>query len=358
MKIFENKKGQEQNSLVVLILALVLFVVLLSGAVAFSMYFKNKWSDSTCRTSVIANSKVRAGGVTKWFSNDENIPVSCPRGKDWEISYASVKGKTGSDVTVAYNVMTKVAEEMADCHYKYAGDMDIIPFENENGKYCGICREISFDEKIQSRDYGSESGKGIIDDFYSYLMNSKMKSTNQYYSEYIFGYVKEETSKEKVDMKDKIKLDMDYAKDNLDPEVYNKLKGLNLNDISRFDIPINTSEKYYVAHVVLKGKNNFNDFIGELGENRREKTLGCGVVGALLAAAIITTPLTGGMSVGLVVGGLGIGGGLMTTCYGGLSTFFTGNKELASYRVTTIIPTSSLDNLGCIPYGLDKDEET
>lgn len=340
------KKAQtvEHNALITLVFASAVILLFIIAGGLFASYLKSKWEDNTCRTTVIANSEVRGNTVSKFFSDDEKIAAQCPRDEDETISYSQVKGRSDASAVVGYNIMQNIAEKMSNCHYRYAGDINITPFANSEGVYCGICNKVAFDEKIKEVDFGAidnsgEVKRGVIVDFYSYLINSKDPGSKQYYSEYLFGYKKAKNTKTSLsDEFSNVNLNNDFTQ-------AAKSKVGNFN-VKTLDIDIDTSKEYFVTHLVFKSKNGYDKYFDELGKDSKLKTIGCGIAAVGLVGL---SPFTGFTS-------LAIGAGVMTACYGGTTAFAFANSDVPTIRTTTIIPVEDISKCTMV-YGLKTREE-
>jgi hypothetical protein len=363
-RTYNFKKSQvEIDTSLNLILLLVIFLVLLIITGAIVVFFNSKWSTNTCRTTVIANSAIRGSTLNKVLSSKEKIAIHCPRDKDYEILYNSVKGRTGTSTAIGYNVMNEIAKRMVDCNYRYGGDLEISPFENDDGRYCGICGKISFDEKIQKTDFGYEKDNkkiiGVVPKFSSFLLNAKDVKPKQYYSEILYRYKKQVSS----DVNFEKELDLGTINVN-DPELKltadqkRRIESLQsqIGDSSGFDINIDTNKEYYISHVVFKGKNipTLTGIMNEFTKGSGAKTALCGIASLALVATVVP-------SGGLSLLGLGVGAGALTTCYSGSSLgmfiFKNKNDPVPVFRITTLIPVDELDNFRCTTvYGLAKKE--
>lgn len=359
MRLFFKKKSQVPvEKLIGLILLVVIIVTILLILPNIIKFFSSSWSSNTCRTTVVANSYVRGGTLASVLSSRERVAIHCPRDEDYEITYNSVRGRTSTSTVIGYNTMDEIARRMVQCDYRYAGDLEIAPFENNNGIFCGLCGKVSFDDRIQRTDFGyvEEGVKklGVIPDFYSFLLNTKDRKTKQYYSEILFGY--------KKDVVNDVEFGREFGlgsltESNVDlgpqrsriTQIFN-----DLDDSNKFDIGIDTKREYYISHVVFKGSNirTLGGLMDEFSKDSAAKTALCGIASVALVAAVVP-------SGGLSLVGLGVGAGALATCYSGSSIKLFNLKlerqQVPVFRVTTLIPADELEDFRCTAvYGLEK----
>jgi len=339
-----SKKGEttEQAGVIDMTVLIAITVIFLVVGGAIAVVLPKAWKQNDCRLSVIANSKYRVKQFLLFGEEQEKIPINCPAMPDETIKYRDVKGKTSSTVALRYNIMDIVADDLYECHYRYAGDLNISPFRSNSGVYCGICKTINFDDKIQSFDFTNDGdiNKGVIPKFYTYLLNFKIDKTKRYYSEFLFNYKKESDS----------------------INLFSNEFGLTGND-KNMDINIDTKKSYYVMHLVFKGgrelKNNKNWYFGESEVNGQKvadaKPTECGKYVQAISR-------TNKKDIGMGPYALdAINGASLISCEGSVSGFMwedgEDNNKLPSYRVTTIIPVDEVDTIGCnVVYGLKKDD--
>jgi len=317
-----GKKGfTEQDIVLVLVIALVLLLILGSWSGAFGAWFGGETAKEKCRLSVLANSEVRfrdvsfSGAIFGTGENDEKIAIDCPAEPPMEITYSDIRKKTtsGSAGAIKYALMGVLANELKECHEMYAGDVEgIVPFGEEKKTYCGICRkEVFFDDKIQKE-------VNTTNNFYTYLMNTKMPKTDEYFSEFLYDFKK--TSDERVE--------------------FNSF----FSGQGGFDLDINTSRKYYVVHLVVKDERSMDNF-----KNAAVDSAGtCGALsGGVAVASVILAPFSAGTS--LLIGAA-IGGASMMACVG--QNVAHADRDYT--RLTTIIPVDEFSQLQCEPYGLEE----
>lgn len=323
-----KKRGfTEQDIFIAVVVAVVVLVIVANFSGVFAGWFGGKTLEESCRLSVLANAKVRYSDYLLFGKAKERIAINCPSKEDLEITYSDAKEKTltGSTGAIEYSIMRLMAEELKECHYKYAGDIDgLIPFANEENNYCGICRKISFDEKIQETDFNSGAGTGKLNNFYTYLVNAQMDRSTQYYSEYLYDYKKiDEGGVEEF--------------------------GSIFESSDVYDLDVDTTKEYYVMHMVIKDSRSWKELKKYLGN---DNTACVGLGGAIGATGAILAPASLGAS--LVVGGI-VGGAVMLACK---STQIM-NKEHDFLRFTTIFPVEEFNgnSINCIPYGLEKQNE-
>jgi len=322
-----RKRGfTEQDIFIAVVVAVVVLVIVASFSGTFASWFGGKTLEESCRLSVLANAKVRYSDYLIFGKEKERVSINCPSKEDLEVTYKDAKEKTltGSTGAIGYSVMKLMAEELRECHYKYAGDIDgLVPFANEENNYCGICRKISFDEKIQETDFGRGADIGNISNFYTYLVNAQMDRSTQYYSEYLYDYKKTDEAE--------VTFDSIFS------------------GSGSYDLDIDTTKDYYVMHLVIKDPRSWKEIKGYLGNDNANCA---GLGGAIGTTGAIFAPASLGVS--LVIGGV-VGGAVMLACK---STQIM-NKEHDFLRFTTIFPVEEFNgnSINCIPYGLEKENE-
>jgi len=327
MKRLRKKGFTEQDVFLAVAFAVIILIVLASMSGLFVKWFGVTTLEESCRLSVLANAKVRYSDLLIVGKNKERISINCPSKEDLEITYSDASSKThaGTTAAVEYAIMKMVAEEMRECHYKYAGDVEgLIPFANEKGNYCGICRKIGFDKKIKETNFGTESSPdiGIVNSLYTYLLNAKMDHSTKYYSEFLYDYKK--STEERVEF-------------------------ASLFGSDQYDLDIDTSKDYYVAHLVIRDPRSWKEIEGYLKKDN-EKCLA--LSGAIGVAGAILAPVSLGTSLAI---GAAVGGAVMIGCK---STQVV-NQDHDFVRFTSVLPVEDFnsDNINCVMYGLDKEED-
>ncbi len=344
-----KKKGYtEQDIFIGIALSIVIMLVLAVFAGKFAGWFGSKTNDEKCRLSIMANSQVRSRELLgRLGSADEKIAVSCPSKELLEIDKKSMSAMTatGSTGAIKYAIMETMAEEMRNCHYRYAGDIDDLnPFTADEGTFCGICREVTFNDNIQELDMGGHDSSGksdsnFIDYFSTYLFNTKMENSNQYYSEYFSGY-KKETTGQAADLS----------------EVFNTDDSIN-----KAEFKIDTTDEYYVTHLVIKGKKSikkyFTTYYGyDFSEDVKTCSIGAAVGGGLLFIGLMVAPIPGTRvgAVALASGAIAGTGALGCIGYFAKQTYTESDNPYM--RQTVLLTKKQFVNLGCIPYGLEKED--
>jgi hypothetical protein len=344
LKNFWKKKAIiELSMLAILLFVLVLLLVLLPFAGKFNKFVNKEVTDDECRLSLIANAKIRfpnpdLSAVVGQGKNEERIPINCKRLDDLNIEYSDLKSTTKAGRE--YQIMKNVAEEMVNCHYRYVGDVkEVAPFANNEGVYCGICRKISFDEKIQK-----DEDLSVVDDLFTYLINSRMQTGNRYYSDYLYGYDKGTEANVEYSSVVKNYLTSNYKSDEID-----KLKN---NGFEAGSLNLNTSKEYYVMHAVFKGENTIKKIFGRNLGKVSATTSFCGA----LAVSLVPLFLNPEPVVTKIVGA--VGGIALLGCVGsGAYTIASLDEEMAVAKSTFIVEVDGLDpNLCDETYGIEKQE--
>ncbi|MCB9358632.1 hypothetical protein H6503_01750 [Candidatus Woesearchaeota archaeon] len=318
------------NAVAMLILVLVFLIPGMLFAAKFTEKASEKQGIDLCRASMLLNAQAR-GVITGNFNpvaqNREEIPINCPKREDLVIRYSDVSSLGGTVEGTKFNIMKTIADEMVITHYKSVADVkDVVPFRNDDGIYCLIDRKISFDDSIKNKaEYDS------IDNFMSFLINTKEPKRGTYYSEYLWGYKKDTSDRKEFS---EVFHDVQNSP-NLDSVVKNNL---NSADLDRLSLNIDTSKEYYTMHVTVKGLEFLSRF-----DSYTMKSAGLGIAacggGYLLAKATGFTAATG---VGAPIAiGLGTASAILfATCAVSETISFSRmiDADLESIRLTLLVP--------------------
>jgi hypothetical protein len=353
-----SKKGLiEHTELLELLIILAIIVVMIVYAGYQVFYTKKNVVSQECISTMMMNSKTRfndisvSGLITGEGKELERAAVICDSLPDLNIKYSDVKSKSNTKAAMKYYIMKLIAEDMRSCHHRYIGDVpDAVPFSNKDGVYCGVCRKFSFDYELK-REFNINSlnqKSEKIDYFMTFLMNTKIPATKQYYSEYLYGFNK--GTSERIDF-------IDYVKQKYENEEGKPLTADQIAAIQKWDFTIDPSKDYYVMHFIIKGDDKVAD---ALQKDKQDIQIKAGVTAGVCATAKIVTLVsasTGQLYVTLFSGALTLG------CYAGaVSTvwsFFnpTETEGQTMIRYTTLMPVENLKDMKCSRvYGLEKED--
>ncbi|MFT4304311.1 MAG: hypothetical protein ACMXYG_07125 [Candidatus Woesearchaeota archaeon] len=345
-----KKKGySEQDVFLAVSIAVIVLLVLIIFAMNFSTWFGRKSNDETCRMSVVLNSEVRTANIMgRWGNKDERVSINCPSKSDLEISTSEMRKitRTSSPGAIKYAIMSTFADEMRTCHYRWAGDMnDLSPFaEQKGGIFCGICRKISFSDDIQRMDFAGYDIFGnlnpnSINHFSLYLYNTKMPNSNMYYSEFFTGEKRQSLG-----------------------SVNSIGEVLNVNDDSfdKLDFLIDTTETYYVTHIVVKGENYITNFLSNyydldsLSSDAADCAKYSAIAGSAIFLSVLFIPKVNVIAAAGLAGTMAVTGG--AGCIGYLVTKTYRNMDMPIIRQTILMTPDQILQSQCVPYGLSREE--
>ena len=348
MNLGKRAGTTEQNeTLSFLQIALIIVIVIGGFAFLFVKWVSGAVVTEQCRATMIANTlRVPDMSVSGflWGSgkDKERIPVVCPRPKDFEIKYSDVKSSTIEGMK--YKIEKKFAEEEKACQHRSIGDIkDAVPFANDPGTYCVICKEGGMDHLI-AQEFRKENE--LIDGYLSFKMNVKMAAPKVYYSEYLYGFSK--------DQDEDINLTA-YIEKKANEEGISLTKE-QLGNIDKMDTVIDPLKRYYIMHIIKKGDNLVSKAINEQqNEIITKGAITAGICGTSQVVTLVTGA-TGQWYITVFSGALTLG------CYAmGANTVWSvfnpdkSDDQQRFVRFTTIVPTDQLDNIGCDHiYGLER----
>jgi hypothetical protein len=328
MKPLFHKKSMEKVQLVVLLFILASIIILSGFALKFNLFASEEATITKCRLSMIANSKIRGDIITS--SAKEKIPVNCPMRPDLIIKKSDIDAN--SPAAMKYNIMRIIADEQVITHFKTAADLNISPLSENDGIYCVVDRKISFDKAIKQ-----DSDLDKINNYFSYLMNTKKPKSAQYYSEYLYDFRKETADDVSLAQLAQTVIDASTA----DAKMKEELKNANLENI---DFNIDTDKDYYSVHVIIKGSTFTTKYAkaDPYGTTSRFCGAAAGFLGGLVAGMLMVPDFTVSKAVALV------GIGIISACGGSAAMSMKRYGADNDYRrVTRLIAADDFADLGC-----------
>ncbi len=133
-----GKKGITYTVIAVMIIALVVFILMLSVIVPITTDISSKANDEICRESVIINSKVAS--VTGGF---KDIALECPA------THTEIKERRQEKVNY------RIVNELKSCWYKMYGKGNKVGeavWDAKDDNYCVVCSEFSIQDNGEIED--------------------------------------------------------------------------------------------------------------------------------------------------------------------------------------------------------------